>query len=80
MPGGPRQREQDVPKPAVCRGGLHTSNIQKAPACCVGEDWARLQEGLGSRGGRRLTFPPVTEKLANMQYFSFLWPVYVFRH
>lgn len=22
-----------------------------------------------------LTFPPVTEKLANMQYFSFLWPV-----
>jgi len=27
-----------------------------------------------------LTFPPVTEKLANMQYFSFLWPVYVFRH
>lgn len=27
-----------------------------------------------------LTFPPVTEKLANMQYFSFLWPVYVFKH
>lgn len=27
-----------------------------------------------------LTFPPVTEKLANMQYFSFLCPVYVFRH
>lgn len=24
--------------------------------------------------------PPVTEKLANMQYFSFLWPVYVFKH
>lgn len=29
---------------------------------------------------RALTFPPVTEKLANMQYFSFLWPVYVFKH
>lgn len=29
---------------------------------------------------RRPTFPPVTEKLAKMQYFSFLWPVYVFRH
>ena len=27
-----------------------------------------------------LTFPPVTEKLANRQYFSFLWPVYVFKH
>lgn len=27
-----------------------------------------------------LTFPPVTEKFANMQYFSFLWPVYVFKH
>ncbi len=26
------------------------------------------------------TFPPVTEKFAKMQYFSFLWPVYVFRH
>lgn len=29
---------------------------------------------------RVLTFPPVTEKFANMQYFSFLWPVYVFKH
>lgn len=27
-----------------------------------------------------LTLPPVTEKLANTQYFSFLWPVYVFKH
>jgi len=27
-----------------------------------------------------VTFPPVTEKLAKMQYFSFLCPVYVFRH
>lgn len=27
-----------------------------------------------------LTFPPVTEKLAKMQYFSFLCPVYTFRH
>ena len=26
------------------------------------------------------TFPPVTEKLAKMQYFSFLCPVYTFRH
>jgi len=25
-------------------------------------------------------FPPVTEKFANRQYFSLLWPVYVFRH
>lgn len=24
--------------------------------------------------------PPVTLKLANMQYFSFLWPAYVLRH
>lgn len=34
------------------------------------------------RGGGELvlTFPPVTEKLAKMQYFSFLWPVYVFKH
>jgi hypothetical protein len=30
--------------------------------------------------GDGFTFPPVTEKLANMQYFSFLWPVYVFKH
>ena len=27
-----------------------------------------------------LTFPPVTEKFAKMQYFSFLWPTYVFKH
>lgn len=42
------------------------------------------QPATGASGGGhtswRLTFPPVTEKLANMQYFSFLWPVYVFRH
>ena len=25
-------------------------------------------------------FPPVTEKLAKTQYFSFMCPVYVFRH
>lgn len=33
-----------------------------------------------NKNKKTLTFPPVTEKFAKIQYFSFLCPVYVFRH
>lgn len=35
----------------------------------------RTQKTVPPHAEAALTFPPVTEKLANMQYFSFLWPV-----
>lgn len=63
------------------RGPSHWLHPENSRLFCGRENQARLEEGPGSHwAGRQLTFPPVTEKLANMQYFSFLWPVYVFRH
>lgn len=45
---------------------------QKAPSStCRGSPLGRASR----QDAERLTFPPVTEKLAKMQYFSFLWPV-----
>lgn len=81
MPVGPRQRGQGAPKQAGCTGAFTLATSRKLPPAL----WARgpgLPAGGAGKpqGWRRLTFPPVTEKLAKMQYFSFLWPVYVFRH
>lgn len=58
------------------------------PYCVVGAGSIPARSNLqgsppGGRPGKdagELTLPPVTEKLAKMQYFSFLWPVYVFKH
>lgn len=58
---------------------------RNAPGTQANRRWGHRSEGTagGARSSlacRKPTFPPVTEKLAKMQYFSFLWPVYVFRH
>ncbi|KRX54022.1 Transmembrane protease serine 11E [Trichinella sp. T9] len=40
-----------------------------------------MRPGVYSRKSKKKhTFPPVTEKLATMQYFSFLCPLYCFKH
>lgn len=46
----------------------------------VGGTEVGVETGVKTKNLEIHTLPPVTEKFANIQYFSFLCPVYVFRH
>lgn len=60
----------------MSRALLKQTQKSESPACYTKDQLSTIM--LVAKWA--LTFPPVTEKLANMQYFSFLWPVYVFKH